>query len=174
MTLLLLLNVNYSVTIIWQISAAFLLKQVLVDAFASEWAFMLRRRRATSQPDAVSVLTSGLVDRAAHAVNRQSSWRFRFAFLGTLALAVLTTIAPGTVTISNQTVSSHAEMKIGALQAGRTNGTVRTNIVEEKNAATLLSEALALRAARLSDVAQVDHMLLNIVSICRPLTGCLC
>lgn len=144
------------------------MRDIIIESFASEWHFMLRYYELLNPlVDRVSIITSGLLDQTKHAVTKRASPRFRIAFFASLLVIIIAPVAPGAITVARDVRTRPNNLLVGALPAGKTNGTVRDPIVaygDKWSDADQLAFSLSTRAARLAYVANVDHASLTYVS----------
>lgn len=81
---------------LWHTVAVASALTICADTFSREWA-----ARPDEKTDAVSTVTSGIVDRLYYSLRRRATKTFRIAFLAFLGLLVLRTIGSSTITLSS-------------------------------------------------------------------------
>jgi hypothetical protein len=101
--------------ILWQTVAIFPIRDVVVHAFSGEWSIQLSRtgKLVPGTTDRVSTLTAGILDQVVHSFTGTASWSFRMAFAASLALMLLSGLAPGTFSPANIFADVPIQLPIG-------------------------------------------------------------
>ncbi|KAF7977170.1 hypothetical protein HWV62_4605 [Athelia sp. TMB] len=120
-------------TVFYQVVATSPLIGVLAYTFSCEWN---RRgiQRQSDQGNAVSTSTAGLVERGVYVLFKHATLPFVLAFIASLLVTVLSTIAPATVSINPIFVNKSADFTVGSF-------TGYTDAGGTEGAATFLSNA---------------------------------
>ncbi|KAF8987195.1 hypothetical protein BDQ17DRAFT_1435801 [Cyathus striatus] len=90
------------ISIVWQSLASLPIWNLVTQIFSTEWHFQFSRtglppRKRTNN---VSTLDSDIVDYTKHFFSRNASWTFRIAVALSIALRLLTGVAPAAISVS--------------------------------------------------------------------------
>lgn len=104
--------------ILWQTLAGFVLSDVILFTFSSEWwlQFTKMGRLIPGITDRVSRVTSGNDDKARYFFTRHPSAMFRCAFITSIVLAALGSTAPGSLSVSKVTIMVTTPVRVANLQ----------------------------------------------------------
>ncbi|KAF7778983.1 hypothetical protein Agabi119p4_3328 [Agaricus bisporus var. burnettii] len=110
------------VFVVWQSIAILMGAYFAADAFSREWSFQLTHiaagtpgRNSLRAIDRVSTMTSGFIDRTSHLLFKKPSGTFKLAFLASLSLVALSSLAPGTINVATILIDSPTTIQIGRL-----------------------------------------------------------
>jgi hypothetical protein len=105
--------------IIWQTVALFPILDILANIFCSEWSYLHRRssRLVPGETDRVSVMTSGPLDRIAHAfLSDRGSRAFRAGVVASIGATALQALAPSMIEVSSLPFGVPGPITVGSLQ----------------------------------------------------------
>ncbi|XP_006457782.1 hypothetical protein AGABI2DRAFT_176384 [Agaricus bisporus var. bisporus H97] len=110
------------VFVVWQSIAILMGAYFAADAFSREWSFQLAHiapgtadRNSLGAIDRVSTMTSGFIDRTYHLLFHKSSGTFKLAFLASISLVALNSLASGTINAAAILIDSPITIQIGRL-----------------------------------------------------------
>lgn len=142
--------ITTAVSVIWHALASLVAKDIVLNIFSAEWAVQYLRT-GILQPrktDAVSIITSGLIDQLRYGILEDSTARFRLSLATTMVLLGLGPLGAGTLGINSFWVDTIQEIQIANLTM---------DLSDVLPSAGLKNEALE-RADRLAKSQILDHL----------------
>ncbi|EKM76018.1 hypothetical protein AGABI1DRAFT_131736 [Agaricus bisporus var. burnettii JB137-S8] len=105
-------------SILWQALAIFILSDINSFSFSSEWSLQYAKTGSLipGTTDRVSRVTSGLDDKTRYFFTRLPSITFRLTFVISLMLTALSSLAPGSLSVSNVKVAIDIPMEVADLR----------------------------------------------------------
>jgi len=105
--------------IVWHSLAVLAGGKIAIDAFSREWSAQLEQI-VPETTDIMSTIDSGWLDRTSHCLSKHASSTFRLAFLTSLALMVLSQLAPGAISTMAIAVPTtvHVARQVCQINAG--------------------------------------------------------
>lgn len=135
------------VFIVWQSLATFPAANIVYHAFCDEWFYQLEHTREIipGVTDSVSTLTATVVDRANHFRARAASTAFKIAFIASLILLALSSLAPGVIHVVLASIPQSGFLPIGnmtiiSMEADGIYGAVMSFAIQRAWLITLLEQ----------------------------------
>lgn len=137
--------ITTAISVLWHALAGLVAKDIILQVFSAEWAalYCYMGTLQPNQTDAMSVITSGLLDQLKHAILQKSTPHFRLSLAITLVLLGLGPLGASTLGINLLWVDTIQEIQVA-------------NITIDYQDASF-SEALE-RAGRIAKSEMLDHL----------------